>query len=333
MIALSHSSIKSFRRCKRQFYYKYVEGLEARMPSQPLKLGSWIHDLMEDYYKEKGWVDRHSELTDEFNNLTIDEREYYGDLPAQAQSLMAAYEHYWRKEHDNWEVLHVEERFAVEAGDGSTLSFKPDLIVREKESGLIGVWDHKSTKSLPDAEWRIQDLQSVIYPWGLGLAGIEVDYFGWNYLRTKTPTLPKENKDGRLSRRKIESEYYTLANFLLAHYGDKRKIPQYWRLELQSLKKRSNYFKRTRMVKDPVLVNRMISELDWTTQEIQGWIEFAKEFPDDDPWVRTVDRSCSWGCDFFDLCQTELLGQSGDFLRKRKYQPSKYIEELVILGQ
>lgn len=331
-IALSHSAIKSFRRCKRQFYYKYVEGLESRMPGQPLKLGSWIHELMEAHYTKGNWETRHKSLTRQFNSLTIDEREFYGDLPTKAKKLMAAYEYHWRHEEDNWEILHVEQRFAVEAADGSTLSFKPDLIVREKDSGLIGVWDHKSTTSLPSAEWRIQDLQSVIYPWGLELAGIKVDYFGWNYLRTKEPTIPHTNQDGALSKRKLDTEYHTLATFLIRHFGDKTRIPQYWRVILKSLKGQSNYFKRTRMVKDTVLINRMIAELDWTTQEIQAWVEFMDNNPADDPWVRTVDRDCEWHCDFFDLCQVELLGGDGKFLRKSKYRPSTYSEELVILG-
>ncbi len=330
-LALSHSAIKSFRRCKRQFYYKYVEGMQSRMPSIPLKLGTWIHSLMEAYYTTGNWRAEQIKLTKKFNNLLLDEREFYGDLPEKAERLMASYEYYWREEEDKWEILYAEERFAVDLPDGSVFSFKPDLIVKEKDTGLVGVWDHKSAKSLPDAEWRIQDLQSVVYPWGLSLAGIEVDYFGWNYIRTKEPSLPKTNQDGRLSHRKLDSEYHALARFLLDHYGKKSQIPSYWRLELRSLKGRSNFFKRTRMVKDQALVERQINELDWTHQEIQAWVDFMADNPNDDPWVRTAEMSCSWGCDFFDLCQVELIGGDGRFLRKTKYEPSDYVEELVIL--
>ncbi len=289
---------------------------------------------MEAYYTDGGWREKQAELVKAYKRLTIDEREYYGDLPTEAEMLMLAYEYHWREEHENWEVLFCEERFTVEATDGSTFSFKPDLIVRERDTDLIVCWDHKSAGSLPSADWRIEDLQSTLYPWGLDKMGISIDLFGFNYLKTSGLKVPSVNKDGRLSTRKVTYEFYTLATFLKEFYGGTNKIPKYWRMQLQQAKRNSaEFFKRSRIVKDPHLINRQIEELDWTTQEMESFIEFARENPDSDPWVRSLDRSCDWACDFHDLCQADLLGADTAFMKKSQYRKSKYTEELIEIGK
>jgi CRISPR/Cas system-associated exonuclease Cas4 (RecB family) len=332
-LSISHSSVKAWRRCKRQFYYKFVLGLESRRPSQPLKLGSWIHELMEAYYTTGGWEKKQAQLVKEWKKLGVDEREFYGDLPGAAADLMKAYNYHYREEHENWEILHCEERFVVEDDDGNKFSFKPDLIIQELDTGLIACVDHKSGKSLPDADWRIEDLQSTLYPWALEQVGISIDIFIFNYLKTTGLKVPSVNKNGQLSTRKVTFEYFTLANYLIDFYGSKSDIPKYWRIRLgQAKKDTSQFLKRSRIVKDPILVNRQIEELDWTSMEMLSFIEFVQDNPDSDPWVRSLDRSCNFACDFHDLCQADLLGADTSFMKKSQYRPSKYTEELIQVG-
>lgn len=265
--------------------------------------------------------------------MSLDEREFYGPLPDQAEQMMRAYMYRWRKQHDNWEVLYCEERFVVQDEDGNNFSFKPDIIVREKDTGLIVCWDHKSTTNIPDADWRLEDLQSTLYMWALPKVGIEVDLFGFNYMNTNPYKLPKTNQDGRLSTRKVTFEFYSLAEYLTEFYGGKSKIPKYWKIELREAQKNStHWFKRSRIVKDPALINRQIEELDWTTMEMLSFIEFISENPDIDPWVRSLDRSCEWSCDFHDLCQADLLGADTTFMIKSQFRKSRYQEELMNIG-
>ena len=91
--------------------------------------------------------------------------------------------------------------------------------------------------------------------------------------------------------------------------------------------KHSNaYFKRTKLVKPKAVETRLIEELDYTTQEMQAWYEFMEDDPNADPWVRNMTNSCDWDCDFYELCLIELMGGDGKFIRRTKYQPSKYME-------
>jgi hypothetical protein len=325
-LRISPSTVKAFNRCKRSYYYKVVEGLETRLPSLPMRRGSWMHECLQYHYMGRDWRVAHKKLTKQFNRLFLEEREYYGDLPNEVERMMKGYLYHYRNEDKDWEILHVEETFVVEHPNGHEFSFKPDLVVYDKALDQTVCWDHKTTKSVPSAEFRMQDLQSGFYPWGLRLAGVNVDTFGYNYIKTKPPTIPSINLNGEISRRRIDTDYYTLATFLMEYYADSwPDIPKTWKVQLQTLKNSNAYLKRTKMVKPQAVENRMVEELDYTTQEMAAWYEFMDD-QEGDPWTRTMIKSCEWDCDFQELCLIELMGGDGKFIRRTKYQPSKYME-------
>lgn len=295
-----------------------------------------MHECLQYHYMGRDWKNALANLTKKFNTLLLEEREFYGDLPGEVKRMMEAYLYLYREEDEDWEILYVEETFVIDHGDGHEFSFKPDLIVRDHALNQTIVWDHKTTKSIPSAEFRLTDLQSGLYPWGLDVVGIHVDSFGYNYIRTKAPTVPKINKNGAISKRRIDTDYYTLASFLKDYYaegiwvsGKEFKwpdIPSHWKVQLKTLKEYNTYFKRTRIKKPQVVQDRLVRELDFTTEEIAAYYEMAADNPGEDIWPRTMLLSCDWDCDFYELCLIELMGGDGKFIRKTKYQPSKYLE-------
>lgn len=325
----SPSMVKKFRRCKRQYFYSVVEKLEPRLPDIKLKRGNWMHKLMDVKYRGDDWEKEHKRLIKEFNKLFVEEREMYGDLPDQVYRMMKGYEHRWRKEEAEWEILHVEETFEVKFTGGDILNFKPDLVV--KDHGVPGepIWivDHKTTKSIPSADWRIEDLQSTVYYWAMKEVGYDVKGFIYNYIRTKDPTVPSINKDGSISRRRIDTDFYTLADFLTKYYevDSLKKLPLNWKKQLATLKIDDRFRKRSRFIPPGDSLERTITEFSYTAQEIEVWHEIATNNPQDDPWVRTMEPSCEWGCDFHDLCMVEFMGGDGRFMRRAKYRPSEYI--------
>jgi hypothetical protein len=325
-LTISPSTARRFNRCKRAYYYSVVEGLEPRLPSLPIKRGVWMHECLQYHYMGRGWRKAHARLAKQYKNLLLEEREYYGDLPGEVERMMESYLYHYRDEDSEWEVLYVEETFIVEHPNGHEFSFKPDLIVKDHALDQVVVWDHKTTKSIPSAEYRMSDLQSGFYPWGLRLAGVNVDTFGYNYIKTKPPTVPSINKDGSISKRRIDTDYYTLASFLMDYYADVwPDIPSSWKTRLQTLKNSNEYFKRSKIVKPQAVESRMVEELDYTTQEMVAWYEFMED-QEGDPWIRNLIKSCEWDCDFQELCLIELMGGDGKFIRRTKYQPSKYME-------
>lgn len=323
--------MKKFRRCKRQYFYAVVEGLEPRISDPKLKLGSWFHELMAAHYSGKDWLKAHAKELKKFNNLFKEERDIYGDLPEQVVRMMEAYLWHYRREEQDWEVLYVEQAFETTFTGDDKFTFKPDLIIRDHSTKEKAIWvvDHKTTKSMPSGEWRIEDLQSTLYPWALR-EGTDLDIKGFifNYIRKKSPSIPKINKNGAISRAKLDTDYPTMAKFLMEYYevDSVNKLSPEWKERLKVLRAERKFFKRSRIDKAPELVDRQVSELAFTVQEMETWHEIYEQ-EDVDPWVRTTIPSCSWDCEFHDLCIIELLGQDSAFMRRSKYQPSKYQKE------
>lgn len=331
---LSHSELKAFRRCKRQYFYKVVQGLEIRLQDPKLKFGSWFHDILRGHYAGDNWKKVHDKKLKAFNELTIEERNYYGDLPELAERMMISYLWRYKEQEEEWEVLFNEERFEIHwSEDMDVFSFKPDLIVRDHSTPEKDVWvvDHKTVRSLPSAEWRMEDLQSTLYPWALreGRTDLPVKGFIFNYIRRKAPTVPSINQDGSISKRRIDTDFPTMARFLLEYYEEEsvNDLPGKWKKRLANLKVEDNFFKRTKIVKDQALIDRQIEEFSYTAQEIEVWHEMADEQPEMDPWTRTLIPSCEWDCEYQPLCLLELMGQDTKFMRRSKYRKSKYQKE------
>ena len=310
---ISQSKLKTFRRCPKQYEYKYIEGLEPTRKSVPLALGNWIHSKLEAHYKGEDWLETYGELTHKFNGFLAEEKEHYGDLPAISARLMNGYMDFWEEEDKNLEIISVEEDFEVDIGKGLLFKFKPDMIVKDKRDGVISCWDHKSNKTLPDTEWRNTDIQSTLYLWALNQLGIKVDQFIFNYIRTKPPTVPRMTKAGRMSKVKIETDYPTLKSFIEENDLVIDDNLQTW---LDNLKANSNFYKRISIAKPQLLTNTMIEELYSTATMIN-----FMDSDDDLAYYRVLNKACDWDCSFQDLCNADLMGSpQANQIRKQRYQ-------------
>ncbi len=310
---ISQSKLKTFRRCPKQYEYKYKEQLEPVRKSVPLALGNWIHSMLEAHYKGEDWLETYGELTHKFNGFLGEEKEHYGDLPGISARLMNGYMDFWEEEDKNLEVISVEEDFEVDIGKGLLFKFKPDMIVRDKRDGVVSCWDHKSNKHLPDTEWRNTDIQSTLYLWALNQLGIKVDQFVFNYIRTKPPTIPRMTKAGRMSKVKIETDYLTLKNFIEENDLVIDDNLQTW---LDNLKASSNFYKRISIAKPKLVTKTMIEELYSTAT----MIDFM-DSDDDLAYYRVLNKACDWDCSFQDLCNADLMGSpQANQIRKQRYQ-------------
>tara|TARA_B100001250_G_scaffold71155_1_gene57492 strand:- start:7173 stop:8126 length:954 start_codon:yes stop_codon:yes gene_type:complete len=314
-VKISQSKLKTFRRCPKQYEYKYIEGLEPTRKSVPLALGNWIHSMLEAHYKGEDWLETYGELTHKFNGFLAEEKEHYGDLPGISARLMNGYMDFWEEEDKNLEIISVEEDFEVDIGKGLLFKFKPDMIVKDKRDGVISCWDHKSNKTLPDTEWRNTDIQSTLYLWALNQLGIKVDQFIFNYIRTKPPTVPRMTKAGRMSKVKIETDYPTLKSFIEENDLVIDDNLQTW---LDNLKANSNFYKRISIAKPQLLTNTMIEELYSTATMIN-----FMDSDDDLAYYRVLNKACDWDCSFQDLCNADLMGSpQANQIRKQRYQPN-----------
>lgn len=325
---VTHSMLKSFRRCPRQFYYKYVERLKPKVDkSRPLKMGTWMHSLLEEYYSGRDWKVKHQELCQQYSNLFDEEKEALGDLPNDCKRLMLSYLwHYGANKEDKfhgWDVEQVE--FTIETPlmviDGKEVIYRGrvDLAVRDR----YGLWlvDHKNMKSFPDFTFRLLDGQSALYLWAYAQEGIDVQGFIWNYLRTKSPSVPAVLKDGkRLSKAKCDTDYPTLVRAI----RDAELDPEPYRDWLRTLKndrweqdkiQTSTFFHRSVLEKDEGMLDRVAAEAAHTYARMRAY-----DWSDMDSVERSPDRSCTYMCSFTELCSAELFNGDAPFLRRQRYR-------------
>lgn len=303
---ISNSKVRAFTQCRRLFDYKYNRDLEPKSVALPLKRGTWLHALIEAYYKTGDWKKKHKELTAEYDILFDEEKDLYGDLPTICGHIMQSYVYQWRKEDAEIEIVAVEEELEIPLPHGHTFSFTFDRIIKDE----YGTWlvETKSHRSLPGSDYRFIDSQSSRYVWGLERLKKYGKITGviWDYLVTTPPTVPKLNKDGRVSRRKIKTDLLTYVRTLRSYGVD---LVEY-RDVISRLRQRNDFFRRERVPKSQLVMKTLVREMIQVADEIEGGYE---------P-IRTISRACEW-CSFKSLCITELYGGDAKLVQNTQFRP------------
>ncbi len=327
----THSMLKTFRRCPKQADYKYHQRLKPKLLGTPLKRGSWLHLLLEEKMKGGDWRALHKKLTAKFGELLDEEKDYYGDLPNECYVLMLSYE--WHYEYDPWTVLETEFTIETEFPDGTLYRGRVDALIENH----LGIWvvDHKSHKTLPNIDFRLRDAQSALYLWCAARNRIPVQGFIWNYIRTKAPSIPQLTQAGRLSRRRIDTDYPTFVRALKrykrenglviteAHreFANHLREAQYRPGKLQT----SSFFRRDILEKSPDMLRRIARENYHTSKRMHAY-----PFDQTDIVERVVDRSCEFACSYNHLCNMELMGGDTRYLRRQHFtigDPMDYYED------
>jgi len=334
---ITHSAIKTFRRCPRQYYYKYVRRLKPRTTGTPLKRGTWMHELLEAHHSGMDWKLRHIELCAQYDTLLDEEKDYYGDLPEECYALMRAYVYYY--EDDPWQTHETE--FTIE----TELPLKSALVVYRGRVDILfenvfGLWigDHKTHGRLPGLTFRLLDAQSALYMWAALERGLEVQGFMWNYLRTTGPSKPRVVKAGnRLYKNLSDTDYHTFGMEIkrLLKTGELRAMTPDIKAHLLRLKaeryspgepQTSPFFRRDPLEKDDDMLDRVITETVHTVARIRAY-----PFHKPDMVERSIDRGCEW-CPFADLCTAELMGSNTKSLLKNNFRegdPMEYYQDRI----
>lgn len=341
----THSMLKSFLTCPKSAQYKYAERLKTRKATsrdQPLKRGTWVHELLETHYNGDDWRVKHAENTKKFNMLMDDEREDLGDLPSEAARLMRAYLWHYGANRDDpmhgWEVLGTEVTFDAvwpDSEDGLDIyRCRVDMLVRD-QFGLLIV-DHKTHKNIPSLTFRLLDAASPLYIWAARENGHDVRGFLWNYIRVKAPSSPEMvyvgKKNERLSTRVIDTDWPTYARAIKGYGLDHTAEP--YRTKLRQLKavrwqegmpQTSPFFRRDILEKDDEMIARTVATAMKTRDRMHA------DYDDYDIVERVSSRSCDW-CSYRPLCETEHLGNtmSANLIRRKSFRtgdPLSYYQD------
>lgn len=297
---LSNSKAKTYRRCPNQFRYKYVFKLRPKAKSVNLEKGSWMHKLLQTWYEGKSWKKAHKQLTREFNNLPEEIREELGNLPEECKRLMKTYIRQYPDDFRRYRLVDCEMDEIVTLPNGLKLQIIIDLILEDTYEGGLWVWDHKFRKKLAQPEDQLMDPQLTLYYGGLEILGYEnVRGTLYNEMCVVAPNIPHLNKDGKLSKQKIATDYRTYMEEIKRQGLDPNDYQEI--LTHLATNEENRYFRRTPIPKDPPVVRAALQDLVQTAQEIQV-AEQKNRFP------RTVEKSCQWYCDFKNICVAEMHG-------------------------
>lgn len=308
---LSNSKANTWRRCPKKFFYRYELGLRPKQKALPLERGDWLHQMLECYYEGGDWRALHKSLSEGFFTLFEEEREELGDLPGETKRIMLSYMRRWKREDERYTVIDAELNEIITLKNGLEFNFIIDLIV-EDELGGLWLWDHKTVKNFMDGDFMLLDAQLARYFWAaekMGYAPLKGVVF--NEIRTKPPAVPELLKSGGLSQRKnIDTDYSTYMREIKKHELD----PAPYEELLHRLKQNSGkFFRRTVMPKDTALTKRTMKDLIQTAQEIGAGVKLNR-FP------RSVNKGCTWDCEFKDVCMTEYFGGDPTSLIKANFE-------------
>lgn len=295
-------------------------GLRPKKRTVPLERGSWLHALLEAHYTGEDWEAVHEAKTKEFNNLFDEEREELGDLPGECKRIMRAYLRRYRVEDKFYTTIDAEIDELIELPNGDHFNFIIDLVVEDRR-GFLWLWDHKTVSKFMEGDYMLLDAQLARYFWSaerMGyrpLAGVM-----FNELRTKPPAIPQQLQSGGVSKRaNIDTDYQTYLRAVKLAGED----PEDYKDILTRLKAQPDrFFRRTSMPKDRGLTRRTMRDLLDTLAQIKE-SESKNRFP------RTVNKTCTWDCDFKDVCITEYFGADPTSLIKANFTTK---DEMVANG-
>jgi hypothetical protein len=222
MIRVSNSQLGQFDRCHFAWHLGYEQGWAAKEVAQPLALGSFVHELLAIYYRNKDNVD-----PDEFINLASEN--YLMEAGSNLQKLeivqrgltiVKRYIPYAKQQDKHWNVIDVEKRFEIPLVTPMGVEYVLEGIIDllyATGNGNLWLVDHKTVghgKFWSDIE-ILMEPQMPTYAAGLRELGMPIFGITYNMLNTyeyknKIPLPDQVFK--RLNTHKTDQE---LANHLI----------------------------------------------------------------------------------------------------------------------
>jgi len=227
---ISASSRAAFKTCRYRWHFRYMRKLEPKVAAPPLRFGTLLHTALEHYYKpgiKRGphparvFEKAYSREFEQALHLGFrdDDGVWHDALSLGVDMLEHYVDHYGPD--DEWRVLASEQKFEEPVHDPQTgeqigiYIGVLDLIMEQRSSGNIWLWDHKGVKSI-DTGYLAMDDQSSGYwtygePW-LRRQGIlkptrELQGITFNFLRKAVRDTREQNelgqylnKDGTVSK-------------------------------------------------------------------------------------------------------------------------------------
>lgn len=298
--------------------------MEPKGAKLPLVRGTIIHEMIEEWVKnnksDESWLKVLANFKDEYDDLMDEEKAELGDLPEELLTLMKGYIHKYQD--DKLTYLAIEKEISIPLIKGVVFTGKVDGIV-EDEHGNQWIVEHKSHKTLPDSDVRLQDVQTTLYCWALRKEGYNPQGVLWDYIRTKRPSIPKALKGGGLSKRKdIDTTY----EVYLEEIEKQGLNPTDYQDILEILKKKNKQFYRRVYYPLPSehQLSLMVKDLKESAKMIRKYGDKLEG--------HHLSNYCNL-CSYRTICQAELFNLDKEFIIKSSFKPRLSYEEREIEKQ
>lgn len=314
---LSQSKANTYRRCRRAYWFKYVQKLRRKLKARPLQFGTMVHEMLEGDANGKNPFKILKRMAKTDEKMFRSQAEEWGQIVDDTRVIMTEYFIHWdhapkdkRIEPITIKKKTAEHTFEVEIAKDIVATGKIDMFAKTPNK-LRWLVEHKTFARMPNEDHRWRNLQSVVYFRVNDMLGLpSLDGTCWDYIRSKPPTAPQFKQDGTLSARALD----TLPTKVLEAFkeaGIKATDKKYAPLIKLAEANRRNYFDRVfTPIKEDVV------DVVW-----EDFIHTAKEMADNHGRVkdRHIGRHCDW-CEFESLCRAEMMGMDADFIRSKDFE-------------
>lgn len=111
---LTHSSIQTFKECRRKFYYSYIKGIRPAIDKPVLRLGSAVHEGLDLLAKEHSLAETVGIIRDSYDSIEAYNDEFIQQLDYEATTacqLVEIYDKAW--ENQDIEIIESEQAFEL----------------------------------------------------------------------------------------------------------------------------------------------------------------------------------------------------------------------------
>lgn len=322
---VSHSKVKTWRRCRYLYHMKYVKKLRRKVKGRPLQFGSFVHEAIEEYQKSGNFKKTIKKFNLEIEKVFDEERAALGldRLVEDATAVTHGYLETWADDGLTYKV--VEAEVEIPLVDGIVFVGKVDAIVEDSE-GYIWIFERKTCKTIPEEDIRLTDIQTVMYWWAVPNMTLKVgkriyrfkDIRGiiWDYVRSKAPSIPEPLKKGGFSRANIDTTWGVYKQALLDNGLDP---DDYEDMRQKLAGKEESFFRRIKLPYSKSMQDQVVRDFKETAMEMRILHGIAMD--------RNLDFTCSF-CDFKNPCVAELRGSDIDLMLKKDYEVRKNENEI-----
>lgn len=300
---ISHSRIRTWRKCAKAHDYKHNQRLKRKAPAAPLLRGRIIGESLDAITGGKYYQTVLADYAKRFKKLFREEQEMYGDLIGDSEKILAGYVRYWKD--DGLKYVGTEVKVEIRLTDDIVFVGYIDKVVEDAQ-GRVWIMDHKSNRVIPDEDQRAADQQLVFYGWAYRAR--ETQGVVWDYLRTKPPAIPELLKNGQLSRRaNIDTDQFTYRKAVTDAGLEMEDYEEF----IGTLDDGRSFFRRVWLPHPPqVMVDTIVEDM---VRDAKVIARLGADLTS-----RNLTRDCP-GCEFFQLCQAELRGHNSETIRRQKY--------------